>query len=149
MINRSKVPLAFLCILATPAQAANHELIPGPVRAQLIRVVDGDTVLVDASPWPQQRVTTYVRLRGIDAPEMHAPCAPVREDAARASAALEQLLKASEALYLFEISGDKYFGRVVADIHLDDGRSASAVLIEGAFARAYDGGRKPESRCAP
>jgi micrococcal nuclease len=33
-------------------------------------VIDGDTILVAAKPWPQQTMEVYVRLRGIDAPEL-------------------------------------------------------------------------------
>ena len=56
---------------ASAKASAVHETIAGPVSAEIIEVIDGDTILVDASPWPQQTIEVYVRLRGIDAPELH------------------------------------------------------------------------------
>ncbi|MFZ1679998.1 MAG: thermonuclease family protein, partial [Rhizobiaceae bacterium] len=40
---------------------------------------------------------------------------------------------------LVEISGDKYFGRVIADLVTPDGRHASDFLLNGGHARAYAG----------
>jgi len=57
--------LALLSTIVFCGSAEAAEKIAGPVAAELIRVVDGDTVLVSAMPWPNHHVTTYVRLRGI------------------------------------------------------------------------------------
>ena len=45
--------------------------------AEALRVLDGDTFEARVRVWPGFDVTTRVRLRGIDAPEMRARC---RED---------------------------------------------------------------------
>lgn len=137
--------IAVLC--ASGGARSETDRISGPVAASLIRVVDGDTVLVSASPWPQQFITTYVRLRGINAPEMKARCGSEREAAETARKALETLLMARH-LQLEDISGDKYFGRVVARIRLDDGRDASGEMMAEGLAEAYDGGRKAQRRCS-
>ena len=42
--------------------------------AEVVRVLDGDTFEARVRIWPGMDVTTRVRLRGIDAPELHARC---------------------------------------------------------------------------
>ncbi len=44
------------------------------IRSQVVRVVDGDTFDARVSVWPGIEISTRVRLRGIDAPEMRARC---------------------------------------------------------------------------
>ena len=46
--------------------------------AEVLRVLDGDTFEAKVRIWPGMEITTRVRLREIDAPEMHARCADER-----------------------------------------------------------------------
>ena len=143
------ISVALSLSLPLSAMATNvHETIAGPVSAEIIEVIDGDTILVDASPWPQQTVEVYVRLRGIDAPELHSKCATVREEAERAQAALEEIMPASGEVQLTKISGDKYFGRVLADVTTADGRNPAETLLSAGHAVSYHGGRKAAEHCA-
>lgn len=121
--------------------------IAGPISAEVIRVVDGDTVEVVAFPWPQQSVDVLVRLRGIDAPEIHAHCAVERQRALDAKERLSEILNEKARVLLTNISGDKYFGRVVADLGLVDGEDAASILLLEDLVSPYDGGRKPSSSC--
>lgn len=121
--------------------------IAGPVAAELIRVIDGDTLMVNAAPWPEHYITTYVRLRGIDAPELRSRCDGERRAAKRAMDALSKLVSTSPGLSLANISGDKYYGRVLADIQLADGRSAGQELLASGLVEPYDGGRKSKRSC--
>ncbi len=124
------------------------ERIEGPVEAELIRVIDGDTVLVSARPWPDHQVKTYVRLRGIDAPELKSRCPAVRHAAVEAQATLTALLQASPIVALTAISGDKYYGRVVATLTLADGSDPAAVLLSAGLADPYRGGKKKTPSCS-
>ncbi|SSC69475.1 unnamed protein product [Ciceribacter sp. T2.26MG-112.2] len=145
---------ATICILAllgavfTARQSVAAEQIAGPVAAELIRVIDGDTVLVSAMPWPDHHVKTYVRLRGIDAPELKSRCPAVRSAALEAQSILTELLKASPVVALTEISGDKYFGRVVAALTLADGSDPAAALLSAGLVNPYRGGRKKTATCS-
>ena len=123
------------------------EAIAGPVTATVIRIVDGDTLLVDAEPWPQQIMRVYVRLRGMDAAELHAKCASERDLALRAQDRLGQMIAASSTVRLREISGDKYFGRIVALVELQDGTDLSQDMLQAGLAKAYHGGRKERWAC--
>ncbi|MFB9953368.1 thermonuclease family protein [Rhizobium puerariae] len=129
------------------AEALARDEISGPVAAEILRIVDGDTLLVEAQPWPQQKMEVYVRIRGIDTPELHSKCVGVRQAAFDAQHALEALTATSHRIQLTRISGDKYFGRIVADVTLSDGRSVADDLLLAGFAQSYDGGRKPRLAC--
>ena len=143
-----------LCLLQGTAALADADTttgryyIAGPVEAELVSVIDGDTVLVSARPWPQQTVSVMVRIRGIDTPEIHAKCEKSRQLALAAKDVLTEALSTGNGrLSLSSISGDKYFGRVVADIGFDHGHDAAAVMLAAGLSRPYDGGRKSKEDC--
>ena len=74
--------------LALAPTLAHAEPLPGPVPAEIVRVVDGDTVRVRAKVWLDLHLDVLVRIRGIDAPELNGDCPEEREGAAAATAAL-------------------------------------------------------------
>jgi len=148
-------------LLALPAVAA-PERLDGPVPAILVRVIDGDTILVRARIWLGQEVETRVRLAGINAPELHArdPAERARAEAARRFLA-EQLAPPAAAaggpaaangslvpLTLHAVERDKYGGRVVARVRAPDGADLSALLLEAGLARPYRL-RRAAARTAP
>lgn len=138
---------AFLAVSVAVVSARAEEVYSGPIRADVVRVVDGDTIVVHARPWPGQIVETAVRVRDIDTPELHSSCPAEREAAAAARDAVSRLVKEGDEVSLYRISGDKYFGRVVADITLPDDSSLAATLLSHGLAVHYDGGRKTPFPC--
>lgn len=138
--------LSLLPGLGLPVTAWAYELF-GPVKAAIIRVVDGDTILVDAMPWPNQRIRTYVRLRGIDTAEVNSSCAAFRQSAHLAKQALIAMVDGRQNVTLTAISGDKYFGRVVATLKTDDGQDLAQALMQRGLAHPYAGKRKPKQAC--
>jgi endonuclease YncB( thermonuclease family) len=125
--------------------AARH--VDGPIRADVLRVLDGDTVEVRAYPWPQQSVDVLVRLRGIDAPEIHSKCETERAKAEMAKARLSGMIGDQKHVLLTDIGGDKYFGRVVANLGLEGGDDAATTLILENLVLPYDGGHKEHPFC--
>lgn len=144
---RTLLSIVVLALLAGPL-VARDDRIAGPVAADILRVVDGDTLLVEAMPWPQQRVEVYVRLRGIDTPELNASCPALRARAEAARQALIDMAGETGTVWLRNIGGDKYFGRIVADVTFADGRDPAQDLQAAGLAVAYHGGRKPAIDCA-
>ena len=136
-----------LLVIASASDAAARDEIEGPVSAEILRVIDGDTLLVQARPWPQQSMEVYVRIRGIDAPEMHSKCAAIRRAGIDARHALEEMTNVSPEIKLTAIAGDKYFGRILANVTLADGRNPAQYLLSTGTVRAYEGGRKPATPC--
>lgn len=129
------IPIVLLLLFTLPAHAAE---IAGPVSANLVRVIDGDTVEADVHVWPGHTVRVSVRLRGIDAPELRARCDAEKAAALDARDALAGLL-ASGAFHVRNVDGDKFFGRVVADIETPKGEAIVDRLIATGLARPYDG----------
>ncbi|WP_416065018.1 thermonuclease family protein [Rhizobium sp. ZK1] len=89
----------------------------------------------------------YVRIRGIDAPEMHSKCPEVRRAGIEAQHALEQMTSGVTGIKLTDISGDKYFGRILANVTLPDGRNPARDLLTYGLVHSYVGGRKPRISC--
>jgi endonuclease YncB( thermonuclease family) len=151
ILNRIRaIILCFAPLAAAPASAyeAHRFAISGPVEAELVSVIDGDTVMVNARPWPQQSISVLVRIRGIDTPELHAHCPGLRELALAARDVLAEALASEQGrLTLWDISGDKYFGRVVANVSFGHGRDAAALMLAAGLASPYDGGRKAREVC--
>jgi hypothetical protein len=62
--------------------------------AEVLRVIDGDTFEARVRIWSGFEINTRVRLRAIDAPELHARCASEYFKAEAARAALQRILSA-------------------------------------------------------
>jgi endonuclease YncB( thermonuclease family) len=112
----------------------------------VLRTIDGDTFEARVHLWPGLDLTTRVRLRGIDAPELKAGCPQELQLAEAAGAALRSLLGEGEVA-IYNIGPDKYNGRVVADAATRRTENVSAALLAAGHARSY-GGRHRGSWCA-
>ncbi len=138
------VPIALVaCFQPALGEAEPSARIAGPVEARVVRVLDGDTILADAFVWPGQVVRVSVRIRGIDAPEIRSRCEAEKERGIAARAALEEILHEG-TLHLTAIGGDKYFGRVLADVHAAERDLAEEMLRRG-LVRPYGGGRREQA----
>jgi micrococcal nuclease len=82
-----------------------------------------------------------VRLRNVDAPELHTRCAEELAKAQAARAALETMLAAGGVM-VSRVGIDKYGGRVDALVATRDTADVSAALLSGGWARSYDGHRR-------
>lgn len=123
-------------VAVSPGRAA--EMLAGPYRATVERVVDGDTLAVRVTVWLQQDVRVLVRVRGIDAPEMRGRCEGEKLQARDAAEALSRLVAGGEVV-LMQIEGDKYYGRVVADVISQTGEDIGGALLANGMARQYAG----------
>jgi endonuclease YncB( thermonuclease family) len=109
--------------------------------AEVVRVIDGDTFEARVRVWPGLDVDTKVRLRNIDAPELHARCRDEFRKAEAARAALQAILAAGGVM-ISRVGLDKYAGRVDALVATRSTADVSAALLSGGWARSYDGGRR-------
>src|SRR3546814_10238300 len=74
--------LIFIPLLSQGARAA--EVIEGPVAAEVVRVIDGDTLKLKVHIWLGQTVEVDVRVAGIDTPELRGKCPSERAKAEEA-----------------------------------------------------------------
>ncbi len=121
--------------------------LAGPLPAQVVSVLDGDTLEVRVHIWLGQDLNTRVRLAGIDAPELKGKCDRERILARRARAyILARLDPAAGAgaatVRLREIRYGKFAGRVLARVETLDGTDLGQGLLAAGLARPYDGRRR-------
>ncbi len=107
----------------------------------VMRTIDGDTFEARVHLPLDLDLTTRVRVRGIDAPELKAACAQELQMAEAATAALRALLGEGD-VRIFNIGPDKYAGRVVADVVTRRSGNVSAAMIAAGLARSYGGGHR-------
>jgi endonuclease YncB( thermonuclease family) len=82
-----------------------------------------------------------IRLRNIDAPELHAQCASEYREAVAARYELQRLLSAG-SIMIRDVGVDKYRGRIDAIVATRDVPDVSAAMLRGGYARPYWGGRR-------
>jgi endonuclease YncB( thermonuclease family) len=109
--------------------------------ARVVRVIDGDTFEAHVRVRSGLEVTTRVRLRRVDAPELHARCAREFLKAEAARSALQRILSAG-GVTVSQVGRDKYRGRIDAAVATRTISDVSAAMLKGGFARSYDGGRR-------
>lgn len=132
--------LAAAALTAVAALAAG-DVLRGPVPAQVVGVVDGDTIRVTAHIWLDQRLETLVRLAGVDAPELRGHCEEERFLAAEARDFLAGRIVGTD-VSLAEVEYGKFAGRVVARVITADGEDLGESLLRAGLARPYDGGAR-------
>lgn len=133
---RATLALGLALALASPAGA---ETLPGPFQAEVIRVYDGDTFQARVRVWLGQDVVVWVRLIGVDTPELGRRAKCPEEDAqARASRDYLAGFLGRETVTLSGVKADKYAGRIDAVVTVA-GRDVAEALIAAGFGRPYDG----------
>jgi endonuclease YncB( thermonuclease family) len=112
--------------------------------AQIVRVNDGDTVVIAAPFLPAPlKQELAVRIYGVDTPEkgFRAKCASEDQRGQAATAFTKNAVNQSQKRQVVLYDWDKFGGRVLGDIILN-GQSLRAMLIQNGFAREYFGDAK-------
>lgn len=107
------------------------------MRADVERVVDGDTVRMRVAIWLDQEIRVAVRLADVDAPEVFRPqCAAEKTSGESAKAFVEGFLQGRDVM-LHDIQRDKYGGRVAARIEADGEDLGAALIAAGLGAKDF------------
>ena len=112
--------------------------------AQIVRVNDGDTVVIAAPFLPAPlKQELAVRIYGVDTPEkgFRAKCASEDQRGQAATTFTKNAVNQSQKRQVVLYDWDKFGGRVLGDIILD-GKSLRQGLIANGFAREYFGDAK-------
>ena len=112
--------------------------------AQILRVSDGDTIVIAAPFLPQPlKPELAVRIYGVDTPEKghRGQCDSEKQRGEAASVFTKRLVQTSQQRQVVLYGWDKFGGRVLGDIILN-GQSLRAQLIANGHAREYYGDAK-------
>jgi endonuclease YncB( thermonuclease family) len=112
--------------------------------AQILRVNDGDTVVISAPFLPAPlKPELAVRVFGVDTPEKNhlAKCESEKQRGLAATEFTKKVVSQSQQRQVVLYGWDKFGGRVLGDILLN-GQSLRMMLIQNGFAREYFGEAK-------
>jgi len=124
-----------------------RESLPGPVPVTVLRVIDGDSLVVRATIWLGQEVETTVRSLGVDTPELRGACGEERNLATRSRAFTARLAETGAEISLSDIQLGKFAGRVLARVVAAGGVDIGQALIDAGLVHPYRDGRRA-SWCA-
>ena len=133
--------LAFAMVLPAHAQKQPKGVT---YDAQIIRISDGDTVVISAPFLPAPlKPELAVRIYGVDTPEkgFRGQCESEKQRGEAASQFTKQAVSTSTQRQVVLYGWDKFGGRVLGDIILN-GQSLRTMLITNGFAREYYGDAK-------
>jgi len=135
-----------LILLAVPVLAFAQKMPKNQATydAQIIRVSDGDTIVIAAPFLPAPlKPELAVRIFGVDTPEKghRAQCPQEAQRAELASQYTKQLIAQGGRIQVTLFAWDKFGGRVLGDI-LVNGQSVRQGLIANGLAREYYGDAK-------
>lgn len=118
-------------------------LFPEYEKCRLVRIVDGDTLIVEYNGKHER-----VRLTGIDTPEVSVNDKALRDaerkkidvnvivnQGRKASEFAESLLAGEEMLFLeFDVNKRDRYGRILAYVYLADGRMVNELMLKAGYA---------------
>lgn len=135
-----------LLLLAVPVLAMAQKMPKNSATydAQVLRVSDGDTIVISAPFLPAPlKPELAVRIFGVDTPEKghRAQCPQEDQRAQLASKYTTQLISQGGKIQVTLYGWDKFGGRVLGDI-IVNGQSVRAGLIQNGLAREYYGEAK-------
>jgi endonuclease YncB( thermonuclease family) len=140
MLNyKSMIIFLILFLFTSTAKAEVYEW-------KVLRIVDGDSLEI-ANEFLPQELKLFVRIKGIDTPEKAPRAKCEKENALGQKAtiftkkAIENAQKNNQKITFTEIKWDKYGGRIVAKVFINNIDLAQE-LIKNGLGRVYFGDKK-------
>ena len=136
--------LALVIAIVVPAAYAQKTPQGVTYDAQIVRVNDGDTVVIAAPFLPAPlKPELAVRIYGVDTPEkgFRAQCPSEDQRGQAATQFTKNAVANSQKRQVVLYGWDKFGGRVLGDVILN-GQSLRSMLIQNGFAREYFGEAK-------
>ena len=146
MKSNGKIIVLFLLLILFTALHSHAKSCCDYQGAIYLQNYDGDTItfnLLALHPIIGEKI--FVRVNGIDTPEIKGKCEKEKYDAQQARDMVADILKDAEKIDLKNMKRGKYF-RIVADVYVG-GENIADMLIEAGMAVKYDGGKKIKDWC--
>lgn len=113
----------------------------GPYKATVVRVIDGDSVVLDVHVWPGLTQQINLRLAGINTPELRTKVECEKKAAEKVKAFVEGALQTGLVVTVADVELGKFAGRALGRIEVH-GHDLSRHLVHRGYAREYDGGKR-------
>jgi len=116
----------------------------GPYQAQVVRVVDGDTVKLDVAIWPGVTQQINLRLSGVNTPETRGKDVTDCEKRAaqEATTFTQRWLRGVATVTVTDVKLGKYAGRALGQIEAPGKGDLAKALISSGHGRPYHGGKR-------
>jgi len=133
----------FVLLMFLFVSSAEAKEYYGPYQADVVRVVDGDTVELAIHVWPGLVQTIKLRLDGVNTPEKRGKNVSQCEKEAgnKATAFTEYWLSDVETVTVDKVFLGKFAGRAIGQILKGD-ESLSDALISAGHGKHYSGGKR-------
>ena len=148
-MTEKKTTLTAVAATATLAVLSHFVEIPGTYSYPINRVIDGDTIEIEAPFLPKElNQKLNLRVLGIDTPEkgILAKCKLEDLKSIAAKQFVEETLSKAKDVKIHLKRWDKYGGRVLGDLEID-GKYLSKLMIETGHAVEYHGEKKSTDWC--
>jgi len=114
----------------------------GPYEADVIRVIDGDTVVVAAHVWPGLTQTISLRLDGVNTPEKRRAPECEKILGRKATAFTTSFIGSAQTVRITGVHLGKFAGRALGKIEVPGKGDLGSALLAAGMAREYHGGHR-------
>ncbi len=137
---RSSLAAALLALLASGHALAAETY--GPYNAEVVRVIDGDTVELRVHLWPGLTRKIKLRLAGVNTPETHRAPECEKRLGRKAADFTRRFLAGAPLVRVSDIRLGKYAGRALGRLEVPGRGDLGAALLAAGLAREYHGGHR-------
>jgi len=142
MKNRATKAFAFIILataLSSPSGAAETY---GPYTADVVRIIDGDTVVLNVHAWPGLTQNIHLRLDGVNTPEKRRAPECEKIQGRKATAFTTTFIGSAQAVRISGVHLGKFAGRALGKIEVPGKGDLGAALMQAGLAREYHGGHR-------
>ena len=136
--------LLFCCVVlcVPPSTGQAKETISGPIQAEVVKVVDGDTIRVKAKIWLGLDKTIKVKFNGVQSPELYSPKCEYERELAKEARDVTANAIAGKPVTLIDVQYGKYSDRVIANVLNHEGVDLNTFLFSKALAQPTKTGKR-------
>ncbi len=132
----------FACSLVLWAGGCSAAESYGPYTAEVVRVIDGDTIELRVHLWPGLEKDIKLRLDGVNTPETHRAPECEKRLGRQAAEFARRFIGESKMVKVSGVRLGKYAGRALGKIEVPGKGDLGAALLAAGLAKEYHGGRR-------
>lgn len=138
-INRLLLCIVLPACFSSFAQAVE---LYGPYTADVVRIIDGDTVALNVHAWPGLTQKISLRLDGVNTPEKRR--APECEKALgrKATEFTASFIGSAQTVRISGVHLGKFAGRALGKLEVPGKGDLGSALLQAGLAREYHGGHR-------